>query len=670
MKIDYFTISQLKIPELYRYINQKKSLEARKDRKDLIRKVWVFISSLGFEFFLFLICFTTVGVFLSPIFSALGVAVSFLFVFLRYISFRELSKFEKLLKSFHLARVKVIKEGRTLILSEDEIEIGDIVAISKGERIPFDLRVTESNSLIVDESKVFGEERRVGKSATVLPRKDFKIYELSNVIFSNSLIVKGSGKGIVVNKPNRCYDFPDIQLQHPSFQQIILTFILSLVASLVVFYLQKDIWSTIVFFTTVFFLFSGNNINFSFAYLKYLFVKELLSQGIILQSINKISEYGEVNKAIIKLDQYSFDLYRPSYFIVSENKTYSVGDLLSLGGRIPTELTYCFVISKVVHNKIKEVSSKIFLNSIINTLSSVGLDEEVTKEVKVIDLQVSSNIHSLSTVRLKCEGEILLGVISLSAYVKQFGSIVGVDNMMEGIVILKREISATSDASLQPIVVAIFNEYQIKAKEIEDLERKVKFFFLSEMTFKELVKLFSALDINASKFSAVDTDEILDISEEQKEFFVEKFQLFFNVSQRNLSELVKLLSRNNEIALDCFAEISQSDIGIMKIPYFGTFFTRGNLVLSTTKSFLLPFLLIQKANDFEKSLQSLKFKGIMLLLTSFFITTLLYLYGFFWISLLSPIVLILIISVIPSYTNRVARELRKSRVAKGNNLRR
>ncbi|MFN4149365.1 MAG: cation-translocating P-type ATPase, partial [Candidatus Sericytochromatia bacterium] len=93
-------------------------------------------------------------------------------------------------------RDKVIKE----IYSEDLV-IGDLVILNEGHKIPADLRIIESEELLVNQSLLTGE------SEPVLVTKDISnesnILKANNMVFSGTYIVGGRGLGLVFATGNQ-----------------------------------------------------------------------------------------------------------------------------------------------------------------------------------------------------------------------------------------------------------------------------------------------------------------------------------------------------------------------------------------------------------------------------------------------------------------------------------
>lgn len=93
--------------------------------------------------------------------------------------------------------ISVLRDDHTITLSVAQLVPGDIVTIAEGEKVPADLRLLKTASLRADESVLTGESLPVEKT-TALLEGEKQIYEQTNMLFSGSFIVGGTGTGVVV----------------------------------------------------------------------------------------------------------------------------------------------------------------------------------------------------------------------------------------------------------------------------------------------------------------------------------------------------------------------------------------------------------------------------------------------------------------------------------------
>ncbi|MCS7299474.1 MAG: hypothetical protein RMJ37_05920 [Spirochaetia bacterium] len=646
MNIDYFQVSQLKIPELYDYIEQRKrEFEIRNTSRFDLHKILKIFSSLGPEFLIFLFGVVSLILFNTTAFI-LGLTSTLVFIVFYYTLSNRIISFEIFLKNLHSNRVKVLRDRKVVLVPEDDVSIGDVVVVSKGEKVPFDLRVIESNTLVVDESKVFGENKSSGKSATTLPKKEFKIYELSNIIFANSVILKGNGKGIVINKktqtPYKPYSIINYRFKIKAFS---FNLLISSLLSLLVFYILKDIITTIVFFSSIFFLLSLMRLEIVNHYARYNLTRKLLQNGIFLPTITKIDELIDINRSVIAVDNFSFDIYHPIYYLPSTNKLLDANDLIYHSHALPEEILEIFVLFGQIYPKLKSVDMKIVFSSILNNLTSIGLSKDYISEYKILDVNLNNSFNSLSTIRMSVnkkspdavsQEEVVFGIISLSHYTSQFGGILGIKDK-EGIVVIKKT-SATGMSDFYPSVVITFRKYDFDIRDIEKFEN-FRFFLLTELNFNEISKFLNTLDVDPSRFPAIGFQEFLSSSDEQKSFFLEKFHIFHSIPRSKFQEFARMFYNESSVFIDSFVEVSQTDVGLMKIPYLGMFF-RSTPILSSTKSILSPFILINYARKLPKIIAKSKVFNISITVFACLVLSLLHIYGLWIASILVPFVLV------------------------------
>ena len=100
---------------------------------------------------------------------------------------------EKLVKE----QVKVIRNGKEILLDSKEITIGDYVLLESGDKVSADIRIIESHNLTVDESILTGESLAVEKTSKKL-KNNLLITKQTNMVFAGTSITTGRACGIVV----------------------------------------------------------------------------------------------------------------------------------------------------------------------------------------------------------------------------------------------------------------------------------------------------------------------------------------------------------------------------------------------------------------------------------------------------------------------------------------
>jgi len=94
-------------------------------------------------------------------------------------------------------RTTVLRDGREVALTVDEVVPGDIVSLEAGGIIPGDCRLLETTDLYVDESALTGETFPVAKSPGLLSGAT-PLAERTNSVFMGTHVVSGRGRAVVV----------------------------------------------------------------------------------------------------------------------------------------------------------------------------------------------------------------------------------------------------------------------------------------------------------------------------------------------------------------------------------------------------------------------------------------------------------------------------------------
>eukprot|EP00762_Andalucia_godoyi_P003234 ANDGO_06651.mRNA.1 Calcium-transporting ATPase len=116
--------------------------------------------------------------------------------------YQELSAEKTLDALSHLTvpTAKVIRGGETLTIDAGELVPGDIVVLEEGDAVPADLRIVESAQLSIVETSLTGESVAVSKStAPIRGHRFLPVGDRTNMAFMSTTVLKGRGKGIVVN---------------------------------------------------------------------------------------------------------------------------------------------------------------------------------------------------------------------------------------------------------------------------------------------------------------------------------------------------------------------------------------------------------------------------------------------------------------------------------------
>jgi Ca2+-transporting ATPase len=104
--------------------------------------------------------------------------------------------FERL-RNITSLKITVIRDGKKREIPIEDVTIGDIVVLEKGDFVPADMRLIETNNLVIDERIVTGEDVPVQKEARAILDENTPIEDLKNLAFAGSYVYSGSGKGVV-----------------------------------------------------------------------------------------------------------------------------------------------------------------------------------------------------------------------------------------------------------------------------------------------------------------------------------------------------------------------------------------------------------------------------------------------------------------------------------------
>ncbi len=125
-------------------------------------------------------------------------------VFSFYQEFRT-HKALQLLKQYIVDTVRVIRDGKALVLDTKQLVPGDSITLYPGDKIPADIRLVATDKVTIDESILTGESVPVEKNSTTIPEQEITIFTATNIGFSGSTIISGKATGIVFATGNSSY---------------------------------------------------------------------------------------------------------------------------------------------------------------------------------------------------------------------------------------------------------------------------------------------------------------------------------------------------------------------------------------------------------------------------------------------------------------------------------
>lgn len=109
------------------------------------------------------------------------------------------------LKKMTEHRTRVMRDGEMLFLPSRELVPGDFVIFHEGEVITADVRMTESSSLMIDESSLTGESIPVMKEEDIVLARETLPFDRKNILFTGTAVVRGMAKGVVVATGDKTY---------------------------------------------------------------------------------------------------------------------------------------------------------------------------------------------------------------------------------------------------------------------------------------------------------------------------------------------------------------------------------------------------------------------------------------------------------------------------------
>ncbi len=102
------------------------------------------------------------------------------------------------LKRFTTGTATVLRGGREMILSDEDIVPGDVIFLHEGEKVPADARIIAARNLRVEQSSLTGESAPTHKNAETLAEAGISVSDMSDMVFRGTHVASGSGEAVVV----------------------------------------------------------------------------------------------------------------------------------------------------------------------------------------------------------------------------------------------------------------------------------------------------------------------------------------------------------------------------------------------------------------------------------------------------------------------------------------
>jgi sodium/potassium-transporting ATPase subunit alpha len=114
-----------------------------------------------------------------------------------YFQERKSSQIMESFKNMVPDQAKVVRDGKVQVINALEVVMGDLVQVKGGDRIPADIRITESSSMKVDNSSLTGESEPQTRNNEYTHENPL---ETKNLAFFSTNCNEGSASGIVVKR--------------------------------------------------------------------------------------------------------------------------------------------------------------------------------------------------------------------------------------------------------------------------------------------------------------------------------------------------------------------------------------------------------------------------------------------------------------------------------------
>lgn len=101
------------------------------------------------------------------------------------------------LKSMVSLKATVLRDGKQVQISAEDIVPGDILVLAAGDKVAADARLIDAVNLRTQEAALTGESAPVAKKTTVL-KSEVQVGDQANMVFSGTTVVNGHAQALVV----------------------------------------------------------------------------------------------------------------------------------------------------------------------------------------------------------------------------------------------------------------------------------------------------------------------------------------------------------------------------------------------------------------------------------------------------------------------------------------
>ncbi len=185
--------------------NEKAKFLLKKFGKNVIKKtakfsgLKIFLEQFN-SFLIYILLFSAILMFVigsyldAGVIFAVLIVNSFIGFFQQYKSEKAIAGLKKMLVDY----VTVVRNSVHKKIPSTELVVGDVIILNSGAKINADCRILESSNLQTNEAILTGESMPVNKISSKI-KLGTSLAERSNMLYTGTQVVRGSGKAIVVS---------------------------------------------------------------------------------------------------------------------------------------------------------------------------------------------------------------------------------------------------------------------------------------------------------------------------------------------------------------------------------------------------------------------------------------------------------------------------------------
>lgn len=111
----------------------------------------------------------------------------------------------KALNKLTAKKVLVSRNGKKKEVFAQNLVVGDIVYLKRGDIVPADMRLIDVSGIRINESIITGESNERAKTEKHLSEKNITLADMTNIAFSSTFVTGGNGTGVVIETGMNTY---------------------------------------------------------------------------------------------------------------------------------------------------------------------------------------------------------------------------------------------------------------------------------------------------------------------------------------------------------------------------------------------------------------------------------------------------------------------------------